>query len=62
MEIVSEEEPEDLDIGISSLNLDRNRVEDDESTADEQYSKAVGDRMFQKFLRRIEKAPEQILR
>ena len=62
MEIVSEEEPEDLDIGISSLNLDRNRVEDDESTADERYSKAVGDRMFQKFLRRIEKAPEQILR
>jgi hypothetical protein len=62
MEIVSEEEPDDVDIDMSGINLNGNRVESDESTTDEQYSKAVGDRVFQKFLRRIEKAPEQILR
>ena len=62
MEIVSDEEPEDLDIDMPGINLNESRVESDESTADEKYSKAVGDRVFQKFVRRIERAPEQILR
>jgi hypothetical protein len=62
MEIVSEEEPEDLDIDMNGINLNRSRVEEDESTAGEKYSKPVGDRTFQKFVRRVEQAPEQILR
>jgi hypothetical protein len=37
-------------------------VEEDESTVGEGYEKAVGDRTFQKFARRVECAPEQILR
>jgi hypothetical protein len=62
MEIVSDEEPDDIDIDMTSISLNQTRVETDESTAGEQYSKPVGDRTFQKFLRRIERAPEQILR
>jgi len=63
MEIVSDEEPEDdLDLDVGGLNLDGHRVEEDESTVGEVYSKAVGDRTFQKFARRVERAPEQILR
>jgi len=62
MEIVSEEEPEDLDIDMTGVSLNESRVENDESTADEKYSKAVGDRTFQKFVRRLDRAPEQILR
>jgi hypothetical protein len=62
MEIVSDEEPEDFDIDMTSINLNSSRVEEDESTASETYSKAIGDRTFQKFVRRIERAPEQILR
>ena len=62
MEIVSEEEPDDIDIDLSSIDLSRSRVEQDESTEGEQYSKPVGDRTFQKFVRRLERAPDQILR
>jgi len=63
MEIVSDEEPEeDLDLDMGGINLDEQRVEEDESTLGELYSKAVGDRTFQKFARRVERAPEQILR
>lgn len=62
MEIVSDEEPDDIGIDIANINLNETRVETDESTAGEQYSKPVGDRTFQKFLRRIDRAPEQILR
>ena len=62
MEIVSDEEPEDLNIDMGSINLNGSRVEEDESTVGEKYSKGVGDRAFQKFARRIERAPEQILR
>jgi len=62
MEIVSEEEPDDIDIDFSSIHLSRSRVEQDESTEGEQYSKPVGDRTFQKFVRRLERAPDQILR
>jgi len=61
MEIVSDEEPDDIDIKME-ININASRVEEDESTAGEQYSKPVGDRTFQKFARRIERAPEQILR
>lgn len=63
MEIVSEEEPPSPDqLSLSSLNLSSSRVDTDESVADEKYSKSVGDRTFQKFLRRVERAPEQVLR
>jgi hypothetical protein len=62
MEIVSDEEPDDVDIDMGGININESRVEEDESTAGEQYSKPVGDRTFQKFLRRIERAPEQIIR
>jgi hypothetical protein len=62
MEIVSDEEPDDISIDMTSINLTQSRVETDESTAGEQYSKPVGDRTFQKFLRRIERASKQILR
>jgi len=63
MEIVSDEEPSDeLDIDLGGINLSESRVEEDESTVGEKYSKPVGDRTFQKFVRRIERAPEQILR
>ena len=62
MEIVSDEEPEYLDIDMGGINLNTSRVEEDESTASETYSKPIGDRTFQKFVRRIERAPEQILR
>jgi len=62
MEIVSDDEPDEIDIDMGGINLNESRVEEDESTAGEQYSKPVGDRAFQKFVRRIERAPEQILR
>jgi hypothetical protein len=63
MEIVSEEEPDDLEINLDSLDVAGDtRVESDESTAGEKYSKAVGDRAFQKFVKRLERSPEQILR
>jgi pre-rRNA-processing protein TSR4 len=62
MEIVSDEEPEDFNIDMTNIDLNSSRVEEDESTAGETYSKAIGDRTFQKFVRRIERAPEQILR
>ena len=62
MEIVSDEEPDDVNIDMGGINLNGSRVEEDESTAGERYSKPIGDRTFQKFLRRIERAPEQILR
>ena len=65
MEIVSEEEPpspHNDELSLSSLNLSSSRVDTDESVADEKYSKSVGDRTFQKFLRRVERAPEQVLR
>lgn len=62
MEIVSDDEPDDVDIDVGGINLNSSRVEEDESTSGEQYSKPVGDRTFQKFVRRIERAPEQILR
>jgi pre-rRNA-processing protein TSR4 len=62
MEIVSDEEPPSpSDLSLSSLSL-TSHVETDESVADEKYSKSIGDRTFQKFLRRIERAPEQVLR
>ena len=38
------------------------RVEQDESTEGEVYSKPTGDRTFQKFVNRLDRAPEQILR
>jgi len=63
MEIVSDEEPPSpSDLSLSSLSLTSSRVETDESVADEKYSKSIGDRTFQKFLRRIERAPEQVVR
>ena len=62
MEIVSDEEPDDIDIDMGNINSNGSRVEEDESTAGEMYSKPIGDRTFQKFLRRIERAPAQILR
>lgn len=65
MEIVSEEEPTDEDIielDMEGINLQSSRVEEDESTIGEQYTKPVGDTTFQKFLRRIERAQQQILR
>ncbi len=62
MEIVSDEEPDDIDVDMGNININGSRVEEDESTARERYSKPIGDRSFQKFLRRIERAPEQILR
>lgn len=65
MEIVSDEEPSATlndTLSLSSLSLFSSRVETDESVADEKYSKPVGDRTFQKFLRRLERAPEQVLR
>src|SRR5271154_5730023 len=63
MEIVSDEEPPSpSDLSLSSLSLTSSRVETDESVADEKYSKPIGDRTFQKFLRRIERAPEQVVR
>ena len=63
MEIVSEEEPGmDVDIDLEGMNLGSQRVEEDESTAGEEYSKSLGDRTFQKFVTRLERAPEQILR
>ena|SRR5437762_2580383 len=62
MEIVSDEEPDDIDVDMGNININGSRVEEDESTARERYSKPIGDRTFQKFLRRIERAPEQILR
>ena len=62
MEIVSDEEPDDIDIDLEGISINTSRVEQDESTAGEQYSKPVGDRTFQKFVRRIERAPDQILR
>jgi len=63
MEIVSDDEPEEaLDLDMGGINLDEQRVEEDESTVGEVYSKAVGDRTFQKFARRVDRAPEQILR
>ena len=63
MEIVSEEEPSmDVDIDLEGMNLGSQRVEEDESTAREEYSKSLGDRTFQKFVTRLERAPEQILR
>jgi hypothetical protein len=61
MEIVSDEESKDLDINLDSLNLNGSQDNDDWGTG-EQYSKAIGDRTFQKFVRRIEGSPEQILR
>jgi hypothetical protein len=62
MEIVSDEEPEDqVDLNLAGINLHSQMVEQ-ESTMEEEYSKAVGDRTFQKFARRVELAPEQILR
>ena len=62
MEIVSDEESLSPAISLTSLSLSTSRVDSDESVADEKYSKPVGDRTFQKFLRRIERAPEQVLR
>jgi hypothetical protein len=64
MEIVSEEEPEmDVDIDLAGMDLNSSRVvEEDESTAGEMYSKSTGDRTFQKFVNRLDGAPEQILR
>jgi hypothetical protein len=63
MEIVSDEEPDNIDIDIGNININESiRVEGDESTIGEQYSKPIGDRTFQKFVRRLERAPEQILR
>ena len=62
MEIVSDEEPDDINIDMGGININGSRVEEDESTAGERYSKPIGDRTFQKFLRRIERVPEQILR
>lgn len=62
MEIVSDEENDNLGIDISGIDLNQSRVEQDESTEGEQYTKSVGDRTFQKFVRRIERAPDQILR
>jgi hypothetical protein len=61
MEIVSDEESKDLDIDLDSLRLNSSQDNDDWGTG-EQYSKAIGDRTFQKFVRRIEQSPEQILR
>ena len=62
MEIVSDEEPNDVDINLESLTLNGSTADNDDWGSGEQYSKAVGDRTFQKFLRRIERSPEQILR
>jgi hypothetical protein len=62
MEIVSDEEPNDIDIDMGGINLNGSRVEENDSTSGERYSKPVGDWAFQKFVRRIERAPEQILR
>jgi hypothetical protein len=61
MEIVSDEEQDDVGIHLESLNLNGSQDNDDWGSG-EQYSKAVGDRTFQKFVRRIEQSPEQILR
>jgi hypothetical protein len=62
MEIVSEEEPEDLDLNLENMSISGPGVEEDESTAGEKYSKTVGDRTFLKFAKRLERDPEQILR
>jgi hypothetical protein len=62
MEIVCDEEPEDIGVNIGNLNINDTRVEQDETTAGERYSKPVGDRVFLKFTQRLERAPEQILR
>ena len=66
MEIVSDDEPDDeqydLINNLSKLSVSEHIAENDESTADEQYSKTVGDTTFLKFVKRLERAPEQILR
>jgi hypothetical protein len=61
MEIVSDEEQDDIDMHLDNLNLNGSQ-DNDAWGSGEQYSKAVGDRTFQKFVRRIEQSPEQILR
>jgi hypothetical protein len=63
MEIVSEEEPgTEVDLDLEGMSLGSQRVEESEETMGEEYSKSLGDRTFQKFVTRLERAPEQILR
>lgn len=63
MEIVSEEEPGiEVDLDLEGMSLGSQRVEESEETMGEEYSKSLGDRTFQKFVTRLERAPEQILR
>lgn len=52
----------EVDIDLEGMSLGSQRVEEDESTAGEEYSKSLGDKTFQKFVTRLERSPEQILR